>query len=178
MNEEKRKVFLALRVPDEIKYNVTEVKNKYHNFPVRWNSDKDLHITVIAPWLEGDIPALLEKLKGIEGKVGRINILFDTVAYGPNNFSPRLIWTTGDVPQKILDLRVMLKDALAITNFRNDFFTHLTLARFEPADIERMPMRRIREEVRWRGVADTLLLIESKPGTGGPDYEVLAEIKL
>jgi 2'-5' RNA ligase len=176
--EDKKKVFLALRVPEEIKFNVTELKNKYHNFPVRWIGDKDLHITVIAPWLEENVPALLEKLKNVEGKVGRINVLFDTVAYGPNNFSPRLIWTTGDVPQKILDLRMLLKEALTITNFRNDFFTHLTLARFEPADIERMPMRRIREEVKWRGVTDTLLLIESKPGTGGPDYEVLKEIKL
>lgn len=176
--EEKKKVFLALRVPDEIKYEAGELRNKYHNFPVRWIGDKDLHITVIAPWLEENVPALLEKLQKVEGKIGRISVLFDTVAYGPNNFSPRLIWATGDVPQKILDLRMMLKEMLAITNFRNDFFTHLTLARFEPADIERMPMRRIREEVVWRGVTDTLLLIEAKPGTGGPDYEVLKEIKL
>lgn len=178
MNEEKKKVFLALKVPEAIKYESNEWKNKHYMFPVRWVADKDLHITVISPWIEENLAALLLKLQTIEGKLGRINILFDTVAYGPNNFSPRLIWATGDVPQKILDLRLMLKEALGMTSFRNDFFTHLTLARFEPSDIERMPLRKIRDEVKWRGSAETLLLIESKPGVGGPDYEILKEFQL
>lgn len=178
MEENKKKVFLALEVPDSVRQEAFELKNRYHNFPVRWTQDKDLHITVIPPWIEENLPALFEKLESIEGKVGRVSVFFDIVSYGPNNFSPRLIWTTGDVPQKLIDLRILLKETLGIENLRNGFFTHLTLARFDNAEIDRMPLRKLREEVSWSGTAEKLILIETKPGDGGPAYEILKEIKL
>ena len=173
-----KKIFLALKVPYELANEVYSWKEKHANLPVKWISNKNLHITIIPPWVEENVDEAINKLVSLEGKTGLIRVVFDTVSFGPNRFSPRLVWATGEVPQKIYNLKNLILETFSKTNNKNDSFTHLTLGRFTPEDLERFPTKRLHEEVFWSFTADSLVLLETKIGDGGPDYEVLKEVKL
>lgn len=173
-----KKIFLALKVPYELADEAYNWRDKHGNLPVKWISNKNLHITIVPPWEEENVEDVIEKLSIIEGKIGLIRVVFDTVAFGPNRFSPRLVWATGEVPQKIYNLKKLLFETFSKMNNRNGSFTHLTLGRFNPSDIAKFPTQRLHEEVFWSSTIDTLVLMETKILEDGPDYEVLKEVKL
>lgn len=173
-----KRVFLALKVPDEFKNNIIDWEDRRRSLPVKWISPKDFHVTIIPPWNEENVEDFMNKLSEIEGKIGSPRIVFDTVAFGPNRYSPRLIWATGEVPQKIFNLKVLLKDAFGKVSYRNESFMHLTLARFSPEDVERFPNQRMKEDILWTYTFDTLVLMETKITENGPEYEILREYKL
>lgn len=173
-----KKIFLALKVPYELANEAYSWKEKHPNLPVSWISNKDLHITIIPPWQEENVDDAINKLNSIQEKTGLIRLVFDTVSFGPNRFSPRLVWATGEVPQKIFNLKKLLMDTFSKMGGKNDSFIHLTLGRFTPEDLARFPSNRLHEEIFWSFTADTLVLFETKIGEGGPEYEVVKEIKL
>ncbi|MEI6296910.1 MAG: RNA 2',3'-cyclic phosphodiesterase [bacterium] len=173
-----KRIFVALKVTEELKNEIFDWQSKHTNLPVSWIQMKDLHITILPPWEEENVDGVIEKLSTLSGKVGGIPITLDVATVGPNHFSPRLIWATGEVPQKIFSLREILKNTLGRENLKSNFFTHLTLARFTPENFAKFPVARLKEEISWKMFASELVLMESILVPGGSTYEIIKEVKL
>ncbi len=174
-----KRLFIALEVPENLKSEVVVWKDKHYSLPVRWIPSSDLHITIVPPWDEEDPEGVIEKLDTIQGKTGSIRVSFDRVSIGPNRRFPRLIWATGEVPQRMLVLRELIKNTLSKISDRNVFFTHLTMGRFEEKDLEKFPGQRLSEDVDWLCFSESILLMETKIGDSGvPEYEILKKVTI
>jgi 2'-5' RNA ligase len=173
-----KRIFIALKISEELQTAIMEREAKWGNLPVRWIKGKNLHITVIPPWYVQDIQPVINLLKTLEGATGDIEMKFDTVCPGPDPFSPRLIWTEGRTPEKLPLLKKKLELLLKLKPEKRPFLLHLTLARFKQEDFKDFPNKKFRETVDWKDTAASLVLMESKLSPSGADYDVLAEFKL
>ncbi|QQG45267.1 MAG: hypothetical protein HYW89_04710 [Candidatus Sungiibacteriota bacterium] len=100
----KRRVFIAIPVPENMKKKAGEWQKKHADLKVRWIKPENLHITVIPPWYVDEnqlyeVARLLPfTLKGLES----FPILFSKVLLGPPGQQSRLLWAEGITPKKFI----------------------------------------------------------------------------
>lgn len=174
----KKRIFVAIHVPDEIKKEIFKWQENHSFLNVRWISPKNLHITIVPPWYADD-QGVEETVGILEKKIDNFNsfpVSFNQVNYGPAKNRPRLIWAEGDTPKRFGDLKADVEDSLLLnesTGFRKKEKRlpklHLTIARFNflknlvPLD----------SAINWSFNADTVELLESKLKKTGAEYSAL-----
>ena len=151
--------------------------------PVRWLSDKNLHITLVPPWHEESIERAKTVLQTIEGKFGPIELFFTNISFGPDPRRPRLIWLTGEPSERLRELVLLLEEFLgekeqSSRQIRDGGVPHVTLARFREEDFGSFPRKEINERVKWKEEARSVVLMESHLSPAGADYEALYEVGL
>jgi len=182
----KKRIFVALTVSDNLIKEIGKWREKHHNLPVNWVENKNLHITLIPPFYEDEvgIENVKEKLVKFKNSVGEIDLSFNRVDFGPNLENPRLIWTTGETPQKIIGLKENLEKVLneILRRAQNDnhrqFLLHITMASFRSDNFIGLSIKKLDEKVLWEGTVESLVLMESKLSEKGADYEILEEVEL
>jgi len=173
---DKKRIFIAIPISHRLQEEILRWEKKYKKLPVRWLLGKNIHITLIPPWYEDNIEAIIEKLKGIKGKP--FNLEFNRVSYGPNLKQPRLIWAEGKAPKKIIYLKNELEKIFPEhKSDYNNWLMHITIARFEPEMFSYFPIKTLNEKVLWRDNINSFVLMESHLSRSGADYEVLEEFK-
>lgn len=176
-SKQERRIFTAIPIPRLLQEKILLWEKKYAIPEARWLAGKNLHITLIPPWYEKDCEEAIRRLKKIEGS-GEIDIEFQGVSYGPTMKEPRLIWASGDAPRKLLDLKEKAEETLGRKSECLPWLMHLTLARFDPRDFSRFPLKNLNEKVLWKECVSSVVLMESFLNSSGADYEIIAEAKL
>ena len=174
----KKRIFVAIKISPELQEAILEWEKNYNRLPVRWVGGKNLHATLVPPWEEEDAERAKKVLEALKSKVGRFEIEFNKVEYGPHGQEPRLIWAEGRPPKVLVDLKERLEQLLGHRSDFRPWLMHLTLARFQPRDFSRFPVKQLNEEVFWRQEVGSFVLMESRLLPGGSDYEVLGEVEL
>ncbi|MBI4094831.1 MAG: RNA 2',3'-cyclic phosphodiesterase [Candidatus Liptonbacteria bacterium] len=174
----KRRVFVALGISHELAKVINAWKERYSRLPVRWLSSKNLHITIIPPWYEGNVRRLVETLQSLENHAKPFQIEFKKVSFGPSQRSPRLVWAKGDTPHRIVALRDGIAAALGIHPEPRPFTLHLTLARFRLEEFRSFPIQRLSQEVDWSDDVTSFRLMESHLSPGGADYTIVEQFPL
>ena len=67
MNSVKR-IFVALGVLEELQKEISLWQKKRADWPVRWVNGENLHITLVPPWHEKNVDAIISALEKLEGK--------------------------------------------------------------------------------------------------------------
>ena len=171
-----KRLFVAIPISEELQKGILEWEKYFNHLPVRWLSGKNLHITLVPPWYEDNAEEVAEKLKTIKGEFGSFDVAFKRVNFGPDPKNPRLIWAENTMPQKILDLKDKVEQALMIEG-ENRFKFHLTVARFRPETFTSFPIKKLDEVIFWPDKIKSIVLMESHLSPAGADYEILEEIK-
>ena len=177
MNSVKR-IFVALGVLEELQKEISLWQKKRADWPVRWVNGENLHITLVSPWYEKNIDAIISALEKLEGKFAPFQIQFNRIEFGSDPSHPRLIWTAGEAPSEMIVLKDKIDTALGKKSGRQSFLSHLTLARFQEEDLADLPVSTLNEEIDWRFEARSFLLMESLLSNTGAEYAVLKEFKL
>jgi len=173
------RLFVAIKISEELQKEILEWERDYQRLPVRWIAGKNLHVTLIPPWESEEVGKISTALKALEGKMERsLEVIFKRVCYGPQKEKPRLIWAEGKAPKEIQDLKTEVEGILRQKPDSRPFKLHLTLARFNPRDFTRFPIKSLDEEVFWRQEVKSIVLVESRLLPEGAEYEVLEEIRL
>ncbi len=178
---EPKRLFIAIPVEGVLREKALAWQADHVGWPVNWTSGDDFHITVVSPWLESDVPALISKLDEfaqsiIDGKLSikSFAISFFKVVFGPNRFSPRLIWAEGEPPVPLLELKNRLEQTLAKPD--NRFYRlHLTLARFLASDFGPAGLPDLFDRVDWSSNISSFVLFESVMKPEGPEYTKIKE---
>lgn len=176
MNQNLKRIFVALPISLEFQNEILKFQKKFKNLNTRWIDGKNLHLTLVPPWYEKDINLVLEKLKSLEGQFVNFKIRFNLIELGPNQFNPRLIWAVGDRPKELLNLRLKILEVLNQKPENREFKTHLTLARFNSN--QKFNNLKIKENFFWEEEFREFVLMESHLLKSGAEYEVLERIKL
>ena len=173
-----RRIFVAIPVSKLLQETILLWEEQYANLPVRWLSEKNLHVTLIPPWYEERVDAVCLKLQAFRGMRASFGMEFTRVRFGPDEKNPRLIWAEGEVPRELLSLKDGIEEALGQHGEMRPFRLHLTLARFRPETFSSFPTKKLDERVEWRERPASFVLMESHLSPHGADYEVLKEITL
>lgn len=175
--EKERRIFAAIPISPSLQREILSWEKEYAIPEVRWLAGKNLHITLVPPWHETNCEEAIRRLKKIEGS-GGIEIEFRDVSYGPASKEPRLIWTSGNTPQELLNLKKKTESIFGRKNEYRPWLMHLTLARFDPRDFPKFPIKNLDEKVSWKERVSSVVLMESFLKPSGADYEIIAEAKL
>ncbi len=172
------RVFVGIPLSPAVQEKALQWEHSHGTFPVRWISGKNLHVTLVPPWEELNIPPTLRNLSALSDRFSPFSIRFTRITLGPGSGEPNLIWATGAAPGNVVALAEAAHEALGIPLPERTFTLHTTLARFRPEEIRTFPVRTLNEPVDWEMRIERVVLFESRRGPHGADYYILGEVTL
>ena len=171
------RVFVAIPLSTDLQEQASLIEDKLAHLPVRWLTGKNLHITLVPPWEEPDTFAAIKLLDNLQG-LGTFDIKLDHIALGPQPREPRLIWTRGQAPQELLDLKAAAEKVFGKTSEQRLYRLHATLARFRSENYDENIFKDVPRTIRWKQKVESVVLMKSKLSNQGADYEILGKIDL
>ncbi|MBI2055362.1 MAG: RNA 2',3'-cyclic phosphodiesterase [Candidatus Sungbacteria bacterium] len=182
----KRRIFIAIDLPPELKDKIAETIKQWRWLPIRWLPPENWHITLLPPvYLEdAEVVLLGDIFRG--GRLGKpLAISFSRISLAPPGEPARMIWLEGHTPPELVKLKnkienLWLSSALPKPDAESrPFKLHLTLARFEAGDL-----KEIEEKTRLLGETDVgfeakeITIMESRLKPSSAKYEIIAAIPL
>lgn len=124
------RVFVGIKVASDIAEELAKLVKPLERLPVRLIPPADIHLTLVPPWNETDIPGTVEKLRKAVRGLQAFTLTFAHLAYGPRRRRPRLLWAECVPTQEIAEMHALLLAAFGQAQER-PFRPHATLARLQ-----------------------------------------------
>jgi len=178
----KKRIFIGIRISEKLQAEVLEWQKSRSDLKVRWLKPKNLHITLVPPWLEKNVDRIQEKISLLKGKFKPFIIKFDKISLGSSpkhpraiihRASPRLIWLEGE-SKEFNNLKIKLEKYFGNKDIRPPK-SHVTIARFKVSDFLKFPKKELSEKIDWKEEAENITLFES---LGNSEYKALYGITL
>lgn len=128
----KRKIFISINLPDKTKKQLNKASEKWQDLPVRWVKEANLHITLVFLGFvdEESMLDVCQKVRKIAEAEEIFDIEFDSIAFGPTQEDPKMIWVTGEANKKLKSLVEKIEKELGIFfNSKKEFRPHITLGK-------------------------------------------------
>ena len=146
---------------------------------VRWIRPEDMHITMVPPWMCGELDPVCNALQAAAASQAPIQVRLDSVTFGPDARRPRLIWAKGTASEGLAGFSGRLRAAFGDgQEAGRRFLLHLTIARFNRQEASKLSSTRLDEPVAWSGTLDGLCLYESILKPSGAEYRVICRVPL
>lgn len=178
----KRRIFIALDLPPELKQQIAETIKQWHWLPIRWSKPEHWHITLIPPvYLEDrELGSLMAALKR-QRLGGPFTVRFSQVILAPPGIPARMIWIEGATPAELPQLKKKLEKAWgdlgALPQPKAELrplSLHVTLARFEPGELKELEAKtRVLGEVDFTFGVQEVAVMESHLKPSGAEYETV-----
>lgn len=172
----KKRVFIAILLPEEIKKELIEIQKKLRRLNVRWIKPENLHFTLaFIGWIEEDkIMKIKEIIKNIVQKYSLFFLRLIKITLGPSQKYPRMIWAVGEKEEMLervwQELREGFKESHIPVDERYPLKVHLTLARTRGRELFG---RIIDEKIDLSFQIKEVALMESLLGPEGAEYKIL-----
>lgn len=183
----KRRIFIAIDLPAELKEKFAEAIKQWRWLPIRWLASENWHITLIPPvYIEDpELESLVAALKRHRFG-GPFPVRFSQVALAPPGVPARMIWLAGAAPAELSQLKKKLEKAWvglgALPQPKSEsrpFSLHVTLARFQPGELRELEAKtRVLGEVDFEFEAKEIAVMESHLKSTGAEYQTLAVIPI
>ena len=183
------RIFLAINLPESLKEEMLQVKDKLPEIPCRWTSKENLHFTLVflGNTSDKELEEVLLLAKGVGVRHKKFSIILSRIQYGSSRNVPRMIWAVGNASKEFMLLQKDLEKAFSASTIlhfipeKRPYTLHLTLARlngFELQTMEQDELPIVDEEITWEVPADSFEVMESKLKHGGAKYTTICNIKL
>ncbi|MDP3990716.1 MAG: RNA 2',3'-cyclic phosphodiesterase [Candidatus Nealsonbacteria bacterium] len=180
----KRRIFVAINLPENIKKELSAYQEKWHELPARWTKKDNLHITLefLGYLSDDEVWETCQRVRELASKYKQFSVILNKICYGPlnkmppkkmsslrsfsrssQNGTPRMVWVVG---KKIKEL---------------DLLPHITLARimsFGWKEIEPEERLEINKEISLEFEVSSIDVMESVLKRGGPEYTILESCPL
>lgn len=188
-NQEKKRLFIALKLPDDIIADITDLINKLtkqnKSRAVKWVKPDGIHLTLhflgyLDVQLENQIKLIMQSFQGkfgeLQFKLGKINAF-------PNLSRPRVIYLgCKQVDSKsVFKLQELLGEKLIQLRIKVDrrhWKPHLTLGRVKDVGTFQVPPDLINFDFNKIFTVNLFELIESKLKPDGAEYKEVISYKL
>lgn len=176
----KKRVFLALPLPEKIRKILSEYKKNYpETGQIRWTSEENLHITLhfFGYEKEESIPDISKKIKSRLKNYEPFNLTFEKITLAPPTGSLRMIWALFEESQQfaaITNAIMELKVSARLQKYKP--VPHVTLARFKYFK-EIKSIKLTQPNIKSLRI-NQLVFFESKLTREGPIYKKREELTL
>ncbi len=192
----KKRLFVAINLPEETKDKLRSFQEQWREFPARWVRPENIHLTLnfLGYIGEENTPTIIETLTAAGQGIDPFAFKLTNVTYGPSGKSPRMIWGLIDETKELIEFQRDLARRLKSLPFRihqenRQFNPHLTLCRFNSFNLGHWQsdtstllsaggLPDIETEIGERVEVRSIELMESKLKRGGAEYFVLQSVKL
>lgn len=187
---QRRRIFIAINLPENIKKELAVYQDKWPELPVRWTKADNLHITLVFLGYIRD-EELLEICRLTKETASRhlpFSVDLTKICYGPpKKMPPRMIWTIGEKSQEFsslkddLDKSLLISQKVRFSPEKREFSPHLTLGRIKQWEWRRIePEERpiVEEEFNFSFQVASIEVMESKLKKGGAEYTILESEEL
>jgi 2'-5' RNA ligase len=173
------RVFIGIPAPENIRAEAFDFREKLKDWPLRWVSGDDLHITLVPPWYVENADCVIGEINDLAKTMEPFKIKFKKITFGTSPKRPRLIWTMGEDYDReaILRLKATAETVFGQKADTRIYSPHLTIARFKEDDFDKFPTKNLEEKIDWGMEVNSVALYESKLNHSGAEYEILKEIE-
>lgn len=200
----KRRIFVAINFPEDIKEKLSNYQNNWPDLPARWVKKDNLHITLVflGYLLDEELIEVFKAAKEAAQKNKSFFINLKKICYGPpkktlprsprpsaGDRAPRMVWAEGEKSQELADLKESLEVSL-LERVRpsplekgrgRPFSPHITLARIRKWEFRQMELEerpQIDEYISLDFEVNSIEIMESNLKKGGAEYTILESIPL
>jgi 2'-5' RNA ligase len=186
----KRRIFIAINLPKNIKERLLSCQNKWLELPARWTKKENLHITLIFLGYLSDeeLPDVCNVTKEVASRNSSFSITLNKIIYGPpKKVPPRMVWAEGEKSKELGRLQKDLENSLLDSAVRRlekesrPYAPHITLGRikaWEFRQIEPEQRPEVSEEINLSFEVNSIEIMESQLKRGGPNYTMLESAPL
>lgn len=173
-----RRVFIGIRINGEALDGLVELQEGLPPIPMRRIPKDDIHLTLVPPWMEKDIPGAAKRLREALERPYVFPLKFKYLEYGPKRDDPRLIWITCGASKELIEL----KERLLVAFGRREkekipFIPHVTIARLQGSLENSFGRHPFGRDVPLSMTVDAVELLAS-PHKGGVGYETMKKVHL
>jgi 2'-5' RNA ligase len=190
----KRRLFIAINLPDGVKKKLLDWQIKMADLIVRrsldvggdpklvrWTNKFNLHITLlfVGYVTDEEMYEICSQVKAIGKKHEPFFLRLEKIILGPPDKNPRMFWAQGEKSQELADLLSDLNNAIQQrTGFKYKAFRpHITLARFRAGLLKFLP-ESVDEPFKCEIPVDSIEVMESVLKRTGAEYAVLESVEL
>lgn len=142
----KKRLFIAIPLPENIKNQFEIYKNNLKTEKINWTKIENLHITVqfFGEVEEKFLPDIIKKVQNITKNINTFTLKFDKIIFAPRNKTPRMLWAifsdNGSFQELVNIISETMKEFI-VPMLRNENImrkkrmAHITLARFNNPQI-------------------------------------------
>ena len=183
------RIFIAINLPEDVKKQLLEYKNKWPELPARWVSKDNLHLTLafLGNTSDQELAEVCRLMQEIRERHASFELRITRLQYGPDARRPRMIWTLIEKSSELLTLHKNVETMLANSDKvhyrpeKRPHSPHLTLARlktfeFQGMDEEELP--EIDEEISLSFKVTSIEVMESTLRRSGAQYTILQSFML
>jgi len=179
----KRRIFIAVNLPEDIKRKISDYQRELQQLPARWVKPANLHITLVFLGYISD-EELLEVsqiTKEVAKKHSSFSVELDKTCYAPaRKIPPKMIWLLVKKSERLSRLQKDLAENLG-TKEERGYSPHITLARIRQWEWRRIePEERpeIEKEFSLTFPVFSIEIMESELKKSGAEYTILESIQL
>jgi RNA 2',3'-cyclic 3'-phosphodiesterase len=177
---QKKKIFIEIQIPDQIKRRLSKKIEKWDALPIKWSKQENFHITIsfIGYVDESVIPEICLKTNEAVANFEAFDLEMDAIVLGPDPADPKMMLMTGQASGELNDLHSAIEQALGmgVQGFK-EFRPHITLGKIRKEkwdELEEKPI--INEKVQIIVPVEYVSVMESKGG--GAEYVSLEDCPL
>lgn len=183
----KRRIFIAINLPDEVKNRLAKIPEQWPDLPVRWTKPEHLHITLafVGYVTDEQVPEIAEVAREIAKKHQPFSLSLMRIETGPPGRPARMIWASGAESAELTAMKNDLENQLACFRHKSayqykTFHPHVTLARViqEAGNIKKVKQQFIPENVNIILSVQSIEIMESALKRSGAEYAVLKSVEL
>lgn len=183
----KRRVFVGIPCPEDVRARISAFQEKWRGLPVRWIKPENLHLTLLPPsyFADDEIARAAEALRMGLAKFPVFEITFERFVPAPPGKPARMIWLSGKPSKELPRLRDAAAEALLAAKVpfayegARPLLPHITIARMHPNAWKRLePKPDVEEQVGLTMPVQGVTLMESVLKRGGAEYAELEYIPL
>lgn len=183
----KRRLFIAINLPQEIKKKLLDFQAQWADLPVRWAKENNLHLTLIFIGYVADeeMVEICRLARQVGQKEQSFEIRFNKICLGPPGKPARLIWLEGEANPALAKLKNNLEKML----FQSDksgfnhlekrlYRPHITLARIKHREWRQMALApNLERQVDYSFAVNSIEVMESHLSRQGAEYIVLESVE-
>lgn len=184
----KRRLFIAINLPGNIKNKLVDYQRKWAELSVRWTPKVNLHITLVFIGYVGDdeMYEICNMVKEVAKRYDSFAINLERIILGPPDKFPRMFWVEGERSEELAKLKNDLEDSLLKSDnsgYRKKearaYRPHITLGRIKTGQWRKLsPQPEIDEKFEFSFPVETIEVMQSNLKRTGPEYSVLESLNL
>lgn len=189
----RRRIFIAINLPEEIKKQLIDYQNKWLDLPCRWTKKENLHITLffLGYLTDQELVEVLKIAKEVTQRIQPFSIDLIKICYGPPHQKkpPRMVWAMGENSEELgklrKDLETFLLSSVALAkediNEKRGYTSHITLGRIKQWEFKRIdPKERpvVDVDISLSFEVNSIEVMESQLKPRGSEYTILESLPL
>lgn len=184
----KRRLFIAINLPENIKNKLVDCQRKWADLPVGWTPKINLHITLVFIGYVGDdeMYEIINIVKQAAKRHNPFNIDLKRIILGPPDKPARMFWVEGEKSEESAKLKNDLEDSLLAADnsgYRKKemraYRPHITLGRIKQGQWRELDSKpQVDEKFEYSFPVETVEVMQSNLKRTGAEYSILESVGL